>query len=97
MQKLRGHEIYQRDNSWVDCRMREKYERETLAKLAREEAAEKIATEEPRVGGKTTEEANHHRLTARCNGNVKSPFSSIPLIPSSLRVKIFFFSMGWSW
>ncbi|KAJ2980754.1 hypothetical protein NUW58_g6865 [Xylaria curta] len=41
MQKLRGHEIYQRDNSWTDNRMREKYEREELAKLAREEAAEK--------------------------------------------------------
>ncbi|KAI1753845.1 hypothetical protein F4782DRAFT_495980 [Xylaria castorea] len=41
MQKLRGHEIYQRDNSWTDTRMREKCEREALAKLAREEAAEK--------------------------------------------------------
>ncbi|GAW13161.1 hypothetical protein ANO14919_025390 [Xylariales sp. No.14919] len=41
MQKLRGHEIYRRDNSWVDSRMREKCERETLAKLAREEAAER--------------------------------------------------------
>ncbi|KAI0458992.1 hypothetical protein F5B21DRAFT_458544 [Xylaria acuta] len=40
MQKLRGHEIYQRDNSWTDTRMREKCEREALAKLAREEAAE---------------------------------------------------------
>ncbi|KAI8949515.1 hypothetical protein F4801DRAFT_399587 [Xylaria longipes] len=41
MQRLRGHEIYQRDNSWNDSRMREKCEREALAKLAREEAAEK--------------------------------------------------------
>ncbi|KAI0556161.1 hypothetical protein F4679DRAFT_521378 [Xylaria curta] len=41
MQKLRGHEIYQRDNSWTDARMREKSEREALAKLAREEAAER--------------------------------------------------------
>ncbi|TGJ86757.1 hypothetical protein E0Z10_g1930 [Xylaria hypoxylon] len=41
MQKLRGHEIYQRDNSWTDSRVREKYEREALAKLAREEAAER--------------------------------------------------------
>ncbi|KAI0860479.1 hypothetical protein F4860DRAFT_479427 [Xylaria cubensis] len=41
MQKLRGHEIYQRDNSWTDTRMREKCEREALAKLAREEAAER--------------------------------------------------------
>ncbi|KAI1127325.1 hypothetical protein F5Y10DRAFT_195985 [Nemania abortiva] len=41
MQKLRGHEIYQRDNSWTDSRMREKYEREALAKFAREEAAER--------------------------------------------------------
>ncbi|GAP90986.1 putative carboxylesterase family protein [Rosellinia necatrix] len=41
MQKLRGHEIYQRDNSWTDSRMREKSEREALAKLAREGAAEK--------------------------------------------------------
>lgn len=41
MQRLRGHEIYQRDNSWNDTKMREKWERETLAKLAREEAAER--------------------------------------------------------
>lgn len=41
MQKLRGHEIYQRDNSLTDSRIREKYERESLAKLAREEAAER--------------------------------------------------------
>ncbi|KAJ8131033.1 hypothetical protein O1611_g2587 [Lasiodiplodia mahajangana] len=41
MQKLRGHEIYQRDNSWADSRMREKSQREALAKLAREEAAER--------------------------------------------------------
>jgi hypothetical protein len=41
MQKLRGFEIYQRDNSWTDSRVREKCERETLARLAREEAAEK--------------------------------------------------------
>ncbi|KAI0485466.1 hypothetical protein F4859DRAFT_382853 [Xylaria cf. heliscus] len=41
MQRLRGHEIYQRDNSWTDSRMREKCEREALAKLAREEAAER--------------------------------------------------------
>ncbi|KAI0518203.1 hypothetical protein F5B22DRAFT_635306 [Xylaria bambusicola] len=41
MQKLRGHEIYQRDNSWTGIRMREKCERETLAKFAREEAAER--------------------------------------------------------
>lgn len=41
MQKLRGHEIYRRDNSLTDIRTREKYEREALAKLAREEAAER--------------------------------------------------------
>ncbi|KAI8624029.1 hypothetical protein F5Y19DRAFT_340453 [Xylariaceae sp. FL1651] len=41
MQKLRGHEIYQRDNSWTDSRIRDKREREALAKLAREEAAER--------------------------------------------------------
>ncbi|KAI1820974.1 hypothetical protein F4861DRAFT_31002 [Xylaria intraflava] len=41
MQKLRGQEIYRRDNSWANSRMREKQERETLAKLAREEAAER--------------------------------------------------------
>ncbi|KAI0112121.1 hypothetical protein GGR51DRAFT_508118 [Nemania sp. FL0031] len=41
MQKLRGHEIYQRDNSWNDSRTREKSQREALAKLAREEAAER--------------------------------------------------------
>ncbi|KAI0878804.1 hypothetical protein GGS24DRAFT_343331 [Hypoxylon argillaceum] len=41
MQKLRGHEIYQRDNSWTENRMREKYEREAQAKFAREEAAER--------------------------------------------------------
>ncbi|KAI1428029.1 hypothetical protein F5Y12DRAFT_103320 [Xylaria sp. FL1777] len=41
MQKLRGHEIYRRDNSLTDSRMREKCEREALAKLAREEAAER--------------------------------------------------------
>lgn len=42
MQKLRGHEIYQRDNvAWSESRMREKCERETLARIAREEAAER--------------------------------------------------------
>ncbi len=41
IQKLRGHEIYRRDNSWTDSRIRDKCERETLAKLAREEAAER--------------------------------------------------------
>ncbi|KAI1201912.1 hypothetical protein F5X97DRAFT_269736 [Nemania serpens] len=41
MQKLRGHEIYQRDNSLTGIRNREKYERESLAKIAREEAAER--------------------------------------------------------
>ncbi|KAI1269490.1 hypothetical protein F5Y18DRAFT_370186 [Xylariaceae sp. FL1019] len=41
MQKSRGHEIYRRDNSWSDDRLREKHEREIIAKLAREEAAEK--------------------------------------------------------
>ncbi|KAI0401399.1 hypothetical protein F4802DRAFT_580628 [Xylaria palmicola] len=41
MQKLRGHEIYVRDNSLTDSRMRERQERESLAKLAREEAAER--------------------------------------------------------
>ncbi|KAI1297378.1 hypothetical protein F5Y03DRAFT_369812 [Xylaria venustula] len=41
MQKLRGHEIYRRDNSLTSSRMREKCERETLTKLAREEAAER--------------------------------------------------------
>ncbi|KAI0161402.1 hypothetical protein GGR57DRAFT_356200 [Xylariaceae sp. FL1272] len=41
MQKVRGHEIYRRDNSWSDDRLREKHEREAIAKLAREEAAEK--------------------------------------------------------
>ncbi|KAI5928307.1 hypothetical protein F4810DRAFT_188643 [Camillea tinctor] len=40
-QKLRGHEIYRRDNSWVGEREREKREREMLAKLARVEAAER--------------------------------------------------------
>lgn len=41
MQKLRGHEIYKRDNSWTDDRARERQQREQLAKLAREEAAER--------------------------------------------------------
>ncbi|KAI0432901.1 hypothetical protein F5Y09DRAFT_329375 [Xylaria sp. FL1042] len=41
MQKLRGRETYRRDNSWTDSRMREKHEREALAKFAREEAAER--------------------------------------------------------
>ncbi|KAI1275793.1 hypothetical protein F5Y07DRAFT_165792 [Xylaria sp. FL0933] len=41
LQKLRGRETYRRDNSWTDSRMREKHEREALAKLAREEAAER--------------------------------------------------------
>ncbi|KAI0011739.1 hypothetical protein F4779DRAFT_177945 [Xylariaceae sp. FL0662B] len=40
-QKLRGQEIYQRDNSWISDRERERREREALAKLAREEAAER--------------------------------------------------------
>ncbi|KAI1815714.1 hypothetical protein GGS20DRAFT_541648 [Poronia punctata] len=41
MQKQRGHEIYKRDNSWTDSRARERHQRELLAKLAREEAAER--------------------------------------------------------
>jgi hypothetical protein len=41
MQKLRGHEIYMRDNSWTDSRARERQQREQLAKVAREEAAER--------------------------------------------------------
>ncbi|KAI0479052.1 hypothetical protein GGR56DRAFT_359361 [Xylariaceae sp. FL0804] len=40
-QKLRGHEIYKRDNSFSGDRQREKQEREALAKIAREEAAER--------------------------------------------------------
>ncbi|KAI0596043.1 hypothetical protein F4775DRAFT_604206 [Biscogniauxia sp. FL1348] len=40
-QKLRGHEIYHRDNSGAGQREREKREREALAKLARAEAAER--------------------------------------------------------
>ncbi|KAI1494492.1 hypothetical protein F5X96DRAFT_617261 [Biscogniauxia mediterranea] len=40
-QKLRGHEIYQRDNSLAGQREREKREREILAKLARAEVAER--------------------------------------------------------
>ncbi|KAI1781104.1 hypothetical protein F4818DRAFT_27726 [Hypoxylon cercidicola] len=40
-QRLRGQEIYKRDNSWSGVREREKREREALAKLAREEAAER--------------------------------------------------------
>ncbi|KAI0843402.1 hypothetical protein F5Y06DRAFT_254856 [Hypoxylon sp. FL0890] len=40
-QRLRGQEIYKRDNSWTGEREREKREREALAKLAREEAAER--------------------------------------------------------
>ncbi|KAI1083885.1 hypothetical protein F5B20DRAFT_525858 [Whalleya microplaca] len=40
-QRVRGSEIYHRDNSWVNDREREKREREALAKLAREEAAER--------------------------------------------------------
>ncbi|OTB16098.1 hypothetical protein K445DRAFT_21734 [Daldinia sp. EC12] len=40
-QRLRGQEIYKRDNSWTSQREREKREREALAKLAREEAAER--------------------------------------------------------
>ncbi|KAI1497390.1 hypothetical protein F5X99DRAFT_397059 [Biscogniauxia marginata] len=40
-QRLRGHEIYQRDNSLAEEREREKREREALAKLARAEAAER--------------------------------------------------------
>ncbi|KAI1388785.1 uncharacterized protein F4822DRAFT_257731 [Hypoxylon trugodes] len=40
-QRLRGQEIYKRDNSWTSEREREKREREALAKLAREEAAER--------------------------------------------------------
>ncbi|KAI0395971.1 hypothetical protein F5Y17DRAFT_161522 [Xylariaceae sp. FL0594] len=40
-QKLRGHEIYKRDNSWTDDRARQRQHRELLAKLAREEAAER--------------------------------------------------------
>ncbi|KAI1766625.1 hypothetical protein GGR53DRAFT_204079 [Hypoxylon sp. FL1150] len=40
-QRLRGQEIYKRDNSWSGEREREKREREALAKLAREEAAER--------------------------------------------------------
>ncbi|KAI1376182.1 hypothetical protein F4677DRAFT_420571 [Hypoxylon crocopeplum] len=40
-QRLRGQEIYKRDNSWAGERERERREREALAKLAREEAAER--------------------------------------------------------
>ncbi|KAI1805721.1 hypothetical protein F4811DRAFT_205983 [Daldinia bambusicola] len=40
-QRLRGQEIYKRDNSWTGQRERERREREALAKLAREEAAER--------------------------------------------------------
>lgn len=40
-QRLRGQEIYKRDNSWSGEREREKREREALAKLTREEAAER--------------------------------------------------------
>ncbi|KAI0181387.1 hypothetical protein GGR52DRAFT_33908 [Hypoxylon sp. FL1284] len=40
-QRLRGQEIYKRDNSWSGEREREKREREALAKLAREEASER--------------------------------------------------------
>ncbi|KAL7623827.1 hypothetical protein AAE478_005383 [Parahypoxylon ruwenzoriense] len=40
-QRLRGQEIYKRDNSWTEERERERREREALAKLAREEAAER--------------------------------------------------------
>ncbi|KAI0882471.1 uncharacterized protein GGS22DRAFT_44855 [Annulohypoxylon maeteangense] len=40
-QRIRGQEIYKRDNSWTGEREREKREREALAKLAREEAAER--------------------------------------------------------
>ncbi|KAI0096478.1 hypothetical protein F4814DRAFT_129942 [Daldinia grandis] len=40
-QRLRGQEIYKRDNSWTGERERERREREALAKLAREEAAER--------------------------------------------------------
>ncbi|KAI1471609.1 uncharacterized protein F4812DRAFT_185427 [Daldinia caldariorum] len=40
-QRLRGQEIYKRDNSWTSQRERERREREALAKLAREEAAER--------------------------------------------------------
>ncbi|KAI1135247.1 hypothetical protein F5Y05DRAFT_394929 [Hypoxylon sp. FL0543] len=40
-QRLRGQEIYKRDNSWTGEREREKREREAQAKLAREEAAER--------------------------------------------------------
>ncbi|XDG03311.1 hypothetical protein ABKA04_002926 [Annulohypoxylon sp. FPYF3050] len=40
-QRLRGQEIFKRDNSWTGEREREKREREALAKLAREEAAER--------------------------------------------------------
>ncbi|OTA96743.1 hypothetical protein M434DRAFT_392684 [Hypoxylon sp. CO27-5] len=40
-QRLRGQEIYKRDNSWTGERERERREREAQAKLAREEAAER--------------------------------------------------------
>lgn len=40
-QRIRGQDIYKRDNSWAAEREREKREREALAKLAREEAAER--------------------------------------------------------
>ncbi|KAI0378244.1 hypothetical protein F5Y04DRAFT_284000 [Hypomontagnella monticulosa] len=40
-QRLRGQEIYKQDNSWTKERERERREREALAKLAREEAAER--------------------------------------------------------
>ncbi|KAI0200631.1 hypothetical protein F4808DRAFT_428570 [Astrocystis sublimbata] len=41
MQRIRGHDLYQRENSWADTRLKEKYEREAMAKMAREEAAER--------------------------------------------------------
>ncbi|KAI2465703.1 hypothetical protein F4781DRAFT_14935 [Annulohypoxylon bovei var. microspora] len=40
-QRIRGQEIYKRDSSWAGEREREKREREAIAKLAREEAAER--------------------------------------------------------
>lgn len=40
-QRLRGEVIYRKDNSLSEERMREKRERETLARIAREEAAER--------------------------------------------------------
>ncbi|KAI1179647.1 hypothetical protein F4777DRAFT_440700 [Nemania sp. FL0916] len=66
MQKLRGQEIYQRDNSWVDHRMREKSERETLAKIAREEAAERSRQKSREWAAKQGTKQARKRATVAC-------------------------------